>query len=242
MINAMGRLALVGGHGFDAMVSWAETPRIEVATGRGAVELLDGGDHVMLPRHGIEHYVPAHLVDHPRNLTALAEAGCDRLLGICSVGSLDPGLEVGAILCPADFISLSRVDAAFDDARGHVVAAFDPVWRRLVIEAWRTATELPIRDQGVYWQSPGPRFETPAEVRLIARHADVVGMTMASECAIACQLGLAYAAICVVDNLANGIGETTPTQEDFEAAKAENWSRVGSALVAALPALAATPA
>ena len=40
----------------------------------------------------------------------------------------------------------------------------------------------------------------------MAAHADVVGMTMASECIVAGELGLAYAAICVVDNLANGIG------------------------------------
>ena len=40
----------------------------------------------------------------------------------------------------------------------------------------------------------------------MAAHADVVGMTIASECIVAAELGLAYAAICVVDNLANGIG------------------------------------
>ena len=64
-----------------------------------------------------------------------------------------------------------------------------------MLEAWGTATDATIRDQGLYWQSPGPRFETPAEVRLIANHADVVGMTMGSECVAACQLGLAYAAV-----------------------------------------------
>ena len=40
----------------------------------------------------------------------------------------------------------------------------------------------------------------------MAAHADVVGMTIASECIVAGELGLAYAAVCVVDNLANGIG------------------------------------
>jgi 5'-methylthioadenosine phosphorylase len=129
------------------------------------------------------------------------------------------------------------VQAAFDDERGHVVAAFDPVWRRLVLEAWDAAAGEPIREEGLYWQSPGPRFETPAEVRLIARHADVVGMTMASECVAACQLGLAYAAVCVVDNLANGIGPRALTPEEYEAGVAANRERLGAALAALLPGL-----
>ena len=199
--------------------------------------MLDAGSHLVLPRHGIDPYVPAHLVDHARNLAALAEAGCDRVLAICSVGSLHPELEVGGFLCPSDFIALGQVDAAFDDERGHVVPALDPVWRRLVLEAWAAGTDTPIREEGVYWQSPGPRFETPAEVRLIAAHADVVGMTMASECVAACQLGLAYAAVCVVDNLANGIAASPLTREEYEAGHAANRERLAAALTAVIPAL-----
>ena len=161
----MGRLALVGGQGFDALRPWAGAPRRELTTDRGAVDLLDADSHVVLVRHGIDSYIPAQLVDHPRNLAALQEAGCDRVLAICSVGSLHAELAVGSFLCPSDFLALGRVDAAFDDERGHVVPAFDPVWRRLVLEAWNTATDAPIRDQGLYWQSPGPHFETPAELR-----------------------------------------------------------------------------
>jgi 5'-methylthioadenosine phosphorylase len=241
MISAMGRLALVGGHGFGALEPWAAAEKLRVDSERGPIDLLDAGGLVVLARHGIDSYTPAHLVDHPRNLAALAEAGCDRVLAICSVGSLHAELGVGSFLCPDDFIALGKVDAAFDDARGHVVPAFDPAWRRLVLEAWRVAAEPPIRERGTYWQTPGPRFETPAEVRLIARHADVVGMTMASECVAASQLGLAYAAVCVVDNLANGIAETPLTTQEYEAGHAANRERLAAALEAVLPALAAEP-
>ncbi len=238
MISAMGRLALVGSNGLESMPSWANAERLEVSTERGTVQLLDAGDHVVLPRHGLDSYTPAQLVDHPRNLAALAEARCDRVLAICSVGSLDARLDVGSVLCPSDFIALGRVDAAFDDERGHVVPTFDPVWRRLVIEAWKGAG-APIRERGVYWQSPGPRFETPAEVRLIAPHADVVGMTMGSECVTACQLGLPYAAVCLVDNLANGVGDAILTHEEFEAGQAANRERLAIALAGVLPMLCA---
>jgi 5'-methylthioadenosine phosphorylase len=239
MISAMGRLALVGGHGFGALAPWASASRLRAETERGAVDLLDAGSHVVLARHGIDSYTPAHLVDHPRNLAALQEAGCDRVLAICSVGSLRAELGVGSFLCPDDFIALGQVDAAYDDERGHIVPSFDLAWRRLLLEAWKVGSEPPILERGVYWQTPGPRFETPAEVRLIARHADVVGMTMASECVTAGQLGLAYAAVCVVDNIANGIGAAPLTPEEYEAGHAANRERLAVALEAVLPALGA---
>jgi 5'-methylthioadenosine phosphorylase len=235
----MGRLALVGGHGFQTLDPWAGAPKAQLRTERGEVGVLDAGAYLVLPRHGIDAYTPAHIVDHGRNLAALLDSDCDRVLAICSVGSLHRELGVGSFLCASDFIALGQVDTAFDDERGHVVPAFDPVWRRLVLEAWGTATDEPIRDAGIYWQSPGPRFETPAEVRLIARHAKVVGMTMASECVAACQLGLAYAAVCVVDNLANGIGDAPLTREEYEAGHAANRERLVGALGGVLPALTA---
>ncbi len=41
------------------------------------------------------------------------------------------------------------------------------------------STAGPLLDGGVYAQTSGPRFETPAEVRALARDADLVGMTVA---------------------------------------------------------------
>ena len=91
---------------------------------------------------------------------------------------------------------------------------------------------------GVYWQARGPRLETPAEIRLVAAHADVVGMTVATECVIAGELGLRYAELCVVDNLANGVGgdgahpgrnRGEPGRELGLAAGAANWAAATAA-------------
>jgi 5'-methylthioadenosine phosphorylase len=89
----------------------------------------------------------------------------------------------------------------------------------------------------VYWQSVGPRLETPAEVRLIAQHADVVGMTIGSECVVADELHLRYAAVCVVDNLANGIDRHL-SMERVDANRAANRERLDAALKAVVPPLA----
>jgi 5'-methylthioadenosine phosphorylase len=178
-------------------------------------------------------------VDHVANMRALVDQGCDRVLAISSVGGLRDALGVGTFLAPDDFIALDTSTSVYDDFRGHTVPALDPEWRRTVIDAWSAHAKgiVRLQDGGVYWQSVGPRFETPAEVRFIAHFADVVGMTMASECIVAGELGLAYACICVVDNLANGVGERPLTVAEYEAGKRANQAALVAALDAVVPAL-----
>ena len=195
-------------------------------------------DVAIVQRHGGDAYRLPHQIDHAANLQALVERDCDRVLAIGSVGSLSADLPVGALLCPDDFIALHLGLSALADARGHRAPGFDPGWRREVLAAW-AASGPGLRDGGVYWQTIGPRFETPAEIGLIAAHADVVGMTIASECIVAGEHGLAYAAICAVDNLANGIGPGKLDVASLEADRAANALRLSDGLASALPRLVA---
>jgi 5'-methylthioinosine phosphorylase len=193
---------------------------------------------VVLQRHGTaDAYVLPHRIDHEANLRSVVEAGCDRVLAICSVGSLEPGLGVGSFVCPHDFIALQTTVTSFDDPRGHAMPGFDSTWRGEALAAWETSGAGPLRDGGVYWQTNGPRFETLAEIGLIAAHADLVGMTLASECIVAGELGLPYAAVCVVDNLANGIGGQPLSPAELEGHRERNALRLRDSLAAVLPKL-----
>jgi 5'-methylthioadenosine phosphorylase len=201
------------------------------------VEGLDVGDALLIPRHGDDPYVQPHRIDHEANMRRLIDGGCDRVLALGSVGGLRRELDVGTFLCPDDFIALHVGRSAFDDRRSHLVPGFDSAWRELIVEAWPADGGAALRDGGTYWETIGPRFETPAEIRLIGQHADVVGMTIASESVFARELGLRYAAICVVDNLANGVGQRELTVEEFRAGRAENRERLAAAVAALIPAL-----
>lgn len=194
----------------------------------------------VLQRHGGggDAYTLPHRIDHVANLRALAAEGCDRVLAVASVGSLKPALGVGSFVCPDDFIALHLGLSALDDPSAHRAPGFDRDWRTRVLDAWRDGEAAELRDGGVYWQAIGPRFETPAEIRLMAAHADLVGMTVASECVVAGDLGVPYTAICVVDNLANGIGQGKLSLEEVERQRAGNVVRLRDALDAALPRLA----
>ncbi|HEY7256728.1 MAG TPA: MTAP family purine nucleoside phosphorylase [Solirubrobacterales bacterium] len=196
----------------------------------------DNADAVVL-RHGVESYTPPHLIDHAANLRRLADAGCDRVLAVGSVGSLRPEIGVGSFVCPDDFIALQLSVTTFDDARGHLAPHFDPRWRGEVLDCWESSGAGAIHDGGVYWHATGPRFETPAEIRLMAAHAHLVGMTLAAECVIARELGLSYAAICVVDNMANGLEDEPISTDDLEIHRERNAAALRDALDKLLPEL-----
>jgi 5'-methylthioadenosine phosphorylase len=217
----MGRLAVVGGNATRGLD-------------------LDGAGWVALDRHqaGDGGYTLPHEIDHGANVRALAEAGCDRILGIGSVGGLQPQLGPGTFLCPDDFIAQAVGATSLAGIDAHRVIGFDPKWRTRVVEAWTASAQPPLVDGGVYWQSVGPRLETPAEVRAAARDADVIGMTLASECVFAAEAGLAYAAICVVVNYANGVGEEPLTPEEVEQGGRATRGELAEALQVLLPELA----
>jgi 5'-methylthioinosine phosphorylase len=222
----MGRLALILG---SSAVGGGGEEITAVAKRHGAV---------VLQRHGATGYRLPHLVDHAANLRSLLDAGCDRAVAIGSVGSLKVEIGVGSLVCPHDFIALQVTITTFDDARGHAMPGFDQALRRELLAAWRASGAPPLRDGGVYWQAAGPRFETPAEIALLAAHADLVGMTLASECIVAGELGLPYAAVCMVDNLANGIAAQPLSPAELERDRKRNAARLRDALDAVLPALA----
>ncbi len=205
--------------------------------GRIAAAAAEHGAAIV-QRHSGDPYVLPHLIDHEANLRPLAEQGCDRVLAIASVGSLKAELGVGSLVCPDDFIALGLGGSTFADARAHTAPGFDPLWRAEVIDAWGASGQAP-RDGGIYWQTTGPRFETPAEVRLIAAHADVVGMTVGSESVIAAELGLQYAALCMVDNLANGLGPEQLSVAELEVDRIANAAALRDGLAAVLPRLGA---
>lgn len=218
----MGRLAVIAGHSLLGGTFAASADIVDVSVADTSVRVLDAGEYCFLQRHGTDPYRPPHRVDHVANLRALHSIGCDRILAIGSVGGLRSHHRVGDALAPHDFIALDHVVTAYDDDRGHRVPGFAPEWRRAVIDEWDHHAPAPVTADGVYWQTNGPRFETAAEIRLLATFADVVGMTIASECIVAGELDLSYAAICIVDNLANGLRPDPLTVDEFESGKLAN--------------------
>ncbi|HVN74531.1 MAG TPA: MTAP family purine nucleoside phosphorylase [Methanoregula sp.] len=176
-----------------------------VATPFGPAALLCG-DVVMLMRH--QDGIPPHRINYRANLSAMAICGVDRVVAFGSSGSLQPAIPPGSLLIPTDYISMSDIPSVHDHAIEHVRPELSPELARRLAELVPEA-----KFGGTYVQTRGPRIETVAEVKALAGIADVVGMTVASEATLACELGMEFAALCTVDNYANGLGGEVLTYE-----------------------------
>jgi 5'-methylthioadenosine phosphorylase len=228
------RVGLIGGTAFgrfDGEPLAVRTPWGEARLWLGS---LGGREVVFLPRHGAGHHLPPHRINFCANVDALARAGAERVLAVCTVGSLRRELPPGALAVARDYVDLSaRPGTFFDDEVVHVDQS-EPYCPE-VRAALRGATQ---GREVVYACTQGPRLETPAEIRMLAQHADVVGMTGYPEVVLARERGLCYGAVCVVSNLAAGLQERLTAREVGEATRAAQGA-LAKALeqaVAALPA------
>jgi 5'-methylthioadenosine phosphorylase len=233
--TSSGRLGVIAGSGVRAVDLCPEGERRTL----GATAVLVSDTTAVIGRHGIEPTPTLpHLVDHRANLAALIDAGCDRVLALCSTGSLRADWAVGTIVAPDDIWSPWASPDWHGDARDHVVPVVSPIWRAAVIDAWRAQAVAPIIDGGTYVQTRGPRFESRAEVRFYGTVGDVVGMTMATELVLANQAGLDYAAVCAVDNLGNGLADSPLAYADFEQGVADNRAQLLADVARVIAALA----
>jgi len=88
--------------------------------------------------------------------------------------------------------------------------------RRVLITAGKKA-KLDVHDGGTYGATQGPRLETAAEIaRMEKDGCDLVGMTGMPEAALARELELDYAMICVVVNWAAGKAEGVISMDVIE--------------------------
>ena len=225
----MGRLGIIGGSAFLEEEAPGGTDVRRVETDRGEVLLHVGDTFVFLRRHGEGTYRPPHRVPHHAHALALGKLDVDRAVGLCSVGALHRELALGTAVVPGDYLSLRAPPTFAGDERLHIVPELDADLRRLLL-AVAEEIDGPVLDGGVYAETAGPRFETRAEVRMLADHADVVGMTGASEATLLQERGVPYAMLGIVDNHAHGVGGDELTLEAFRAQKRTNRARARAAL------------
>ena len=234
------RLGVVLGSSFETSPFPGGEPDAHVVRGASgsvrSVDVTDHGEFVVLRRHGADNRVPAHLVDHHAHVAALCAAGCDRVLAIGSGGGLRADLGPGTVVALDDLLALGAYPTFHDTTDGYAMPGFDADWRALVVDAWRAAGQ-DVVDGATYAQVRGPRFETKAEIRYLATFADVVGMTLASECFLAGEAGLAYAALVKVDNLGHGLAEEDLTVQQYLDAAADAAPAFGAALLGLVDAL-----
>lgn len=243
------RVAIVGGTGIDEMDQFTSGRTVSVQTRWGSADvlegLIDGRDVVFLPRHGAEHSIPPAQINYRAQIAALKTLGVDAVIGVCAVGSLRADLPAGSFAVLSDFIDLTkrRADTFFDSQDGPVVHTdFTEPYCPLVSHALAVACDdagVACNPKAVYVGVEGPRYESPAEIRLYASWGGyVIGMTNLPEVVLAREAGLCYGALAVVTNLASGLSPTRLSHEEVRAAMtlaSERLKRILAGAIAGIP-------
>ncbi|HEY3276409.1 MAG TPA: MTAP family purine nucleoside phosphorylase [Syntrophorhabdaceae bacterium] len=205
--------AVIGGTSLMQSTLFAEWKDITRETPYGAVAVKTEGRHFFVQRHGIPP-LPPHRINYRGYIWALNALKVKEIIAVNSVGSLKPGLKPGSFVIPHDFLSFWDVPTFWDDEMKFTVPEMDEELRGRLSKACEDiGMERPA--SGIYVQTRGPRLETRAEVGVLKKMGDVVGMTMASEATLCIEAGIPYASICSVDNYCNGIVGRRLTMEEI---------------------------
>jgi purine-nucleoside phosphorylase len=195
-------------------------PRTSVAghAGRYVVGRL-GGARVLLQCgrfHAYEGLAPDAVAAPVRVAAAL---GLRTMIFTNAAGGIRHTLEPGDLVLVEDHVNWMFGSPLSGPVRGgeerfpDMSAPYDPELRGLARDV---ALELGERiEEGTYAAVLGPQYETPAEVRMLARFgADLVGMSTVPEVLVARALGLRCLAFSVVTNEATGLGQGTLGHEE----------------------------
>lgn len=169
------------------------------------------GECWFLPRHGEGHTLAPHRINYRANIHALRLLGVRRVLAVAAVGGIAPSPGPGDLALVEDLIDYTwgRAHSFADGLAGplqHIEFAppFDPAWRAQVADC-ATRCGVPLVTDAVLGVTQGPRLETAAEIRRLAKDGcTLVGMTTMPEAALAKEAGLSYATLAVVVNPAAG--------------------------------------
>lgn len=244
------RLAVIGGTGvYDpTLLEGVREETIETPYGPALARFgrfaATGEDVAFLARHGSGHSVPPHRVNYRANVWALKQLGCERVLATAAVGSLAQDIPPGQFVLIDQFLDFTkgRPSTFYDGDRtgvAHVDVSepYCPELRVLLAGAARDL-DIPAREGGTYTCTEGPRFETPAEIRMLAQlGGHVVGMTGVPEVVLAREVSLCYATIAMVTNYAAGISPTPLTHSEVLGVMNANAARLRALLVRVLAAV-----
>lgn len=173
-------------------------------------------------------------------LRAFAALGVDRLLVTNAAGGIRPDLCPGELMLIRDHLNLmfrSPPDQWSSRADPELSPMYDPELRTAAHEV---AAEIGMElKEGVYAAVRGPSYETPAEIRMLARlGADAVGMSTVPEVIAARTLGVRVVGISCITNFAAGLGGGKLSHAEVLDAGARASGRLEALVRSLLPRIA----
>jgi purine-nucleoside phosphorylase len=215
----------LAGHAGQLVVGRLEG--VEVAAMQGRFHLYEG-------------WQPA---DVALPVRALAAIGAETMLLTNAAGGIRPGFRPGDLMLMADHINMMFRNPLIgqtvpgEERFPDMSDPYDAGFRRIAEEVARDL-KIPLV-QGVYAAVLGPSYETPAEIRMLARlGADAVGMSTVPEVLVARAMGIRCLGISCITNLAAGLGGERLSHEEVMIEGARVRDRLAALVRGVLPRVA----
>ena len=199
-------VSTVAGHAGQFV--FGECEGVPVAVMQGRVHMYEG----YTPQEAV---LPIRLLHH---------LGAETLFLTNAAGGIQAGMRAGEFMLITDQISsfvpsplrgqnLGTLGVRFPDMSEIYSKRLQKIIRRAAVNA-----DIPLKE-GVYLQTAGPAYESPAEIRMFRLlGADAVGMSTAIEAIAARHCGMEICGISCISNLAAGISPHPLTHEEVKEA------------------------
>jgi purine-nucleoside phosphorylase len=210
-------------------IPYRDIPGLPVSTAIGHKgELVIGmlkalhGQHVCVAAmsgrfHLYEGYTPQQTV---AGIHLFHSLGIRRVILTNAAGGINPLYAEGALVLISDHINLQGVNPLTgpnDDKLGPRFPDMSEVYSlrlRKIARSVAAHHSIPLVE-GVYLAVTGPSYETPAEIRFMAKiGADLVGMSTVAEAIAANHMGMEVLGISCVTNVAAGLSSNKLSQEE----------------------------
>ncbi len=218
----------------EATVRYSEIPGFPVSTVAGHEGRFVFGNIENVPvviMQGRVHYYEGYDVrDVVMPIRLMGLLGAKTLFLTNAAGGINKSFAQGALMMITDHISSlvpSPLIGENIDELGLRFPDMSEIYTKKLRDIIReSAKELSIAlCEGVYIQTTGPNYETPAEIRAYETlGADAVGMSTAIEAMAAQHMGLSVCGISCITNMAAGLSPVPLTHEEVK----ETADRVGA--------------
>lgn len=200
------------------ILEYENIPNFPVSTVSGhAGRFITGKieDKNVIAMQGRVHYYEGYSMDKvvmPIRLMKLL--GAKHLILTNAAGGINESFSPGTLMAINDHITSfvpSPLIGTNLDSLGERFPDMSEVYDRALLKTLHdTADKLDIKlEDGVYLQTTGPNYETPAEIKMYKLFgADAVGMSTACEAMAANHMGMKIAGISCITNMASGISKT----------------------------------
>lgn len=229
------KIALVLGSGLgdyaddlriEASIDYADIENFPISTvpghrGRFIFAYVDEVPIVIM--QGRVHYYEGYSVsDVVMPIRLMGMMGAETLFLTNASGAINTAFAAGDFMLIDDHIQYgvpSPLIGPNIDALGTRFPDMSQVYDESLRSILKTAADsLNIKlQEGIYLQTSGPNYETPAEIRAYGvLGADVVGMSTACEAVAACHMGMKVCGISCVSNMAAGISKNKLSHEEVQ--------------------------